>query len=358
MNDIINEYNNNLEIIKNNAENTYELINKLLLQEKIHGFKLRIKELASLERKIKDKNKYSKLEDITDIIGFRIITYLNSDVDKIFKIISENFIVDDVNTIDKRKKQYDEFGYKSLHVIFSYTKERESLPEYFNCNKYKYELQIRTILQHAWAEIEHDLGYKSDLQIPDNYKRTFYKISMLLEYADDEFEKITGQIKQYRNELEEKLKENNLNIAINRESYISYIKNNSNIKEINNEIRSLGYKVFEYQDKEINFLIFAEEAIEKLKFLNINNLQQLNEAILKYKDTIPLCLDIFNKSYPKKNPDESFFIMDAPISYLIYILISIQEEERIESFINTFYKSSSLRTGLNSIRDFLIKKKL
>ena len=47
------------------------------------------------------------------------------------------------------------------------------------------EIQIRTVMQHAWAEIEHDLGYKSKEDIPDKYRRQFSILAGLIELADD-----------------------------------------------------------------------------------------------------------------------------------------------------------------------------
>jgi putative GTP pyrophosphokinase len=355
MNDIISEYNENLKIIEKNAKNTYELINKLINDEKVHNFGFRIKKLDSLEKKIKDKKNYNKLEDITDIIGFRIITYLNSDVDKIFKIISDNFIIDDINTIDKRNKKYNEFGYKSLHVIFSYKKERATLPEYDYCNKYKYELQIRTILQHSWAEIEHDLGYKSDLQIPDEYKRTFYKISMLLEYADDEFEKITHQIKKYREELKDNINNNNLNILLNKESLSSYITKSIEIKYINDEIIKLGYRI---SDSE-GFSIFYP--IDELIYVGINNIEELHDNIIRFKKVIPKCLDAFMKSYYQNDMDKIFsgwFDAIVSIHYLIYILVSRKDDGFIENFIIKYIKENSIKKHLESIKQILIEENL
>jgi len=355
MDDIISEYNENLKIIKKNAENTYELINKLINDVKVHNFGFRIKELDSLERKIKDKKNYNKLEDITDIIGFRIITNLNSDVDKIFKIIYDNFIIDDINTIDKRNKKYNEFGYKSLHVIFSYKKEREALPEYDYCNKYKYELQIRTILQHSWAEIEHDLGYKSDLQIPDEYKRTFYKISMLLEYADDEFEKITQQIKKYREELKDNINNNNLNILLNKESLSSYIAKSIEIKHINDEIIKLGYRI---SDEEGFSIIYP---IDELIYVGINNIGELHDNIIRFKNVIPKCLDVFMKSYYQNDKDKIFrgwFETIVSIHYLIYILVSRKDDNFIENYIIKYMMEDSIKKHLESIKQILIEENL
>ena len=51
----------------------------------------------------------------------------------------------------------------------------------------KLEIQIRSILQHAWAEIEHDLCYKNSTPLPRKIKRRMYRLAGVLELADKEF---------------------------------------------------------------------------------------------------------------------------------------------------------------------------
>lgn len=67
---------------------------------------------------------------------------------------------------------------------------RTSLPEYQRFKSAKVEVQVRTILQHAWAEIEHDIQYKTSATIPRDIKRRFMSLAGLLELADREFQAI------------------------------------------------------------------------------------------------------------------------------------------------------------------------
>ena len=121
----------------------------------------RVKEEKSLAEKLERKGDgYNTLEDITDILGCRVICFLSDEIDKIGQKVEENFVVDWENSSDKRALiKEDTFGYLSLHYICSLPAGSKWPDEI--CGK-KFEIQIRTILQHAWSAIHHDIGYKSE----------------------------------------------------------------------------------------------------------------------------------------------------------------------------------------------------
>ena len=100
----------------------------------------------------------------------------------------ESFAVDLARSVDKRRQaELDRFGYRSLHYICA------PAPSFFEQHGFVYmpelrfEVQLRTILQHAWAEMEHDLGYKAPEAIPAQIRRRFSRLAGLLELADEEF---------------------------------------------------------------------------------------------------------------------------------------------------------------------------
>ncbi len=121
----------------------------------------RVKTESSLEGKLELKgSKYQSLKDLTDILGLRVITFYIDDVDKVASALERLFVIDWDNSIDKRKAhEIDSFGYLSLHYICS-------LPDF----PYRFEVQMRTLLQHAWANMNHDTGYKSGVEIPIRYR--------------------------------------------------------------------------------------------------------------------------------------------------------------------------------------------
>lgn len=176
----------------------------------------RIKTEESLKGKLALKGqKYRSLSDITDILGARIITFYTDDVDRIAAIAEQLFDIDWANTVDKRKiHETDSFGYSSLHYICR-------LPGY----EYRFELQLRTTLQHAWASINHDIGYKTGVEIPREYLRQINRLAGILEMADDEFSRIRTEITDYRRRVQTLVKNGKLDdVQLDGDTFSSYLQ--------------------------------------------------------------------------------------------------------------------------------------
>jgi ppGpp synthetase/RelA/SpoT-type nucleotidyltranferase len=156
---------------------------------RFHTLTTRVKDVKSLQGKLlRPGKRYENLRQVTDLVGVRIITHYVHEVDVIGSVIEREFSIDPANSVDKRQlEEHDRFGYASLHKVCGLSDSRLALPEYMHFRGLVCEIQIRTILQHAWAEIEHDLGYKSTIAIPRYYRRGFARLSALLEMADIEF---------------------------------------------------------------------------------------------------------------------------------------------------------------------------
>jgi ppGpp synthetase/RelA/SpoT-type nucleotidyltranferase len=163
--------------------------------------KSRIKETNSALIKQRSKSYEAPLRDMTDLVAFRIIVFLESDVEKVEKILRSSFDIDEENCVDKRKKQVDQVGYRSLHLVCSLGEDRKSVPEYSALCDTKFEIQIRTALENAWAEIEHKQNYKGDDALPESLQRRLMIVAGALELVDKEFANIVDEANEYTRKL-------------------------------------------------------------------------------------------------------------------------------------------------------------
>ncbi len=274
---ILKQFIDNEELYKKFTEACSNIINELIITLPTHQITKRIKTKESLSRKIDAKNwKYNDISDITDICWIRIITYFDSDVEKISKVIEKEFKIDWENSIDKRISKSNQFWYKSLHYVVSLNNERVTLPEYSKYHWLKIEIQIRSVLQHAWAEIEHDLWYKWEFEIPENFKRNFSRLSALLEITDIEFDRLKKELREYEEKIDSNIIKMPSNISIDKISLWSYINSNLIFKELMKIITDITNCTFYEVD-------IAEIDIKRCIFLGLNTIWEINEILEKDK---------------------------------------------------------------------------
>ena len=196
LSEIIGKYEALAPIVEERLEKVLCDKNRPMMYQVTH----RIKTVESIKGKLERKpEKYTEISDLRDILGFRIICYFQEDIDLIAEKIAGGFRVDRKLSTDKRNLiDPTSFGYLSLHYIIALPDD-EGYPEEL-CNLW-FEVQIRTILQHAWAEIEHDLGYKSEFGVPRVVRRNFSRAASLLETADEVFTYIRQMLAQYKKDV-------------------------------------------------------------------------------------------------------------------------------------------------------------
>lgn len=155
--------------------------------------------------------KYSDpLKDITDLTGARVITFFPRTVEEIDGVIDDQFeVVEKTDKTDLLLRE-ERLGYQSVHYLVRLRPNRLQLPEYSRYSDLMAEIQVRTILQHAWAEIEHDIQYKSVETIPLPVRRRFMALAGLLEIADREFQAIQNEDERIRQEARTSVEEGRL----------------------------------------------------------------------------------------------------------------------------------------------------
>lgn len=214
---ILQEYRDHLAVFKEKEAEIHRLIKETLdgAGLLVASVESRVKTVTSLKGKLALKGgKYASLKDITDVIGLRVITFYTDDVDKVASAVERLFNVDWANSVDKRRLlEIDSFGYQSLHYICS----MEGFP-------YRFEVQMRTVLQHAWANLNHDTGYKSGVEVPREYLRGINRLAGILELADEQFSRIRTDITDYRRRVQALVASGNLDeVPLDGDSFRSYL---------------------------------------------------------------------------------------------------------------------------------------
>lgn len=207
---------------------------------KIHSVQSRVKSEESatikLARKVAESGELRSLDSLTDLLGVRVITYFQDEVAAVAQLITEEFVIDEANTVDKGAAlDADRFGYVSMHYVAELRQSRAGLAEYQSYAGIKFEVQIRSILQHAWAEIEHDLGYKAEA-VPRAVRRRFSRLAGLLELADDEFIGIREEIAAHQTVARETIQQGALAIEIDQDSLSAFVQSRQQIRQLDRAI--------------------------------------------------------------------------------------------------------------------------
>lgn len=102
---------------------------------------------------------------------------------------------------------------------------------------------MRTILQHAWAQIDWKLRYKTDVGVPSDIRRRLYRISALLEVAEDDLSRVSTLAEELRKKYEDQIESGNLEIAVNQESLDLFINKSEVVKELEKIAKENGYVI-------------------------------------------------------------------------------------------------------------------
>ena len=226
---ILNEYREKLPIYEKMKTVILQLLRTYLDENHVivSGLEARVKSEQSLAGKMELKGyKYHSLEDITDVVGARIITYYCDEVDIISALAEKLFEIDWENSVDKRKMlEIDRFGYLSLHYVCRIPEALYKDPEIPQINQIRFELQMRSTLQHVWANMYHDIGYKSDVEIPLEYQRNMTRLAGMLELADEQFSHIRKEINGYRRMVQTMVTNGNFDeVPLNGDTFRSFLK--------------------------------------------------------------------------------------------------------------------------------------
>jgi putative GTP pyrophosphokinase len=261
-------YSQNKAIYEALCRRVESIIREVLDLETINYYSVtsRPKSIESYRLKASKGTYRDPRSEIMDMAGVRVITYTDSDAKRVFEVTKSTFDLYPTLSSDKTEELgVDKVGYRSFHCIATLGKERLKLPENRLFRHLRFEIQIRTILQHAWAEFEHDRNYKFKGLLPKNLRRRLSLVAGNLESIDREFDNLSKEIDAYSAEVEQRTSKGDLAIPIDSLSLTAYL--NEKFKDLINE---------GIVDPD---LVWGKATIEELSTMGVDSLKKLDDII-------------------------------------------------------------------------------
>jgi len=204
------------------------LIEDLVRSRSIHFqiIESRAKTLASFEEKVArpGKSYTNAIDEISDLCGCRVITYYLEDVKLVSDILKSEFhVLEEELSHQPPALQADRFGYLSAHYVVKLNEERANLTEWASYKSFRAEIQIRTVIQHAWSAVSHALQYKAETEVPSALRRRLYRIAGLFELADEEFGSIRDQRISLRKSASKAIAAGEKNISLSNASITEFL---------------------------------------------------------------------------------------------------------------------------------------
>jgi ppGpp synthetase/RelA/SpoT-type nucleotidyltranferase len=229
---------------------------------KIHSISGRVKSRVSFLEKIDRKKYRDPMSDTDDLVGLRIVCLFTDDLPKLASIINEEF---DVLAAEDKVADADvaSFGYMSQHYVCRLRPEFHGR-RYDRIKGQKFEIQCRTLLMDAWANVSHHLAYKGESSIPQALRKDFHALSGLLYVADRQFQALLTAAKESQDEAVQSVADA-LNSGRDRPLDLS-------------AMQAFLVKTFPDRRKETD-AIWISELVEELAHVGITTVHQLQEIV-------------------------------------------------------------------------------
>lgn len=183
--DILEDWEKEKGIYEQFTEYIEKTLRDLLVK---HGIQARVvsrtKDEASIAKKLYgDGVTFQNYSAMRDKSGARVVCRFREDMERAAKYIREEFMI--LKEEDKSSLlKLNEIGYRSLHFDIKLREEVTSREKFLDLGNLIGEIQVRTLCEDVWAEINHDIGYKPLIEVPDDVARRIYCLGGLLEIAD------------------------------------------------------------------------------------------------------------------------------------------------------------------------------
>lgn len=255
----ISEYRSRQPIYHALSTRLQQLMSDIIRNNNIdfHIVETRAKTVSSFSEKIQRKGKKytDPINEINDLCGCRVILYYIDDIEKVKSLLSREFSILEVETSHQPSElDADRFGYLSLHLIATIGENRENLDEWKTFKGLKFEVQIRTVIQHAWSAVSHAMQYKQEMSVPSQLRRRLHRIAGLFELADEEFLSIRTRKEELSIETQELIDEGKENIPLSITSIDKLVANWKGFKSAEKEAISSGFTSGE-DDNDVSFVV-------------------------------------------------------------------------------------------------------
>lgn len=320
----------------------------------IHAIECRVKSIESFSEKISRKGKVYKdpLNEITDLCGVRVILYYQEDVDALCSAIRSELEVDSKNSIDKRAQlKSDQFGYMSVHIVCGVGKDRAGKIEWRSCLGLKAEIQVRTVLQHAWAAVSHALQYKRETEVDEKFNRRLTRIAGLLELSDEEFSSLKRDREALRNDVQASLRSNDLGVRISALSLSTFLDSDGRIVKLRDVVQASG------------FSLCASEGHSQLRMVcekvGLGGLSDLAKLVSDFMPSARDFFDQFAKEELSGDDESSLVTASGDMDHwTAVIVVAMKCDQKLIGFLrkNRFWSSDYLDSVVKVSRAIFPKK--
>lgn len=283
MPDQVEEYRELYPTYESFARKVAGLLEELLRAEgvTVHVTEWRAKSVESFAEKIRRPGKRfdDPLKDMPDLAGARVLLYYRDDVLRVGDVIKKEFAtIEEIKDHHSDHYSPDQFGYLSHHYVVRINDVRSQLGEWKAFSSLRAEIQVRTILQHAWAAVSHALQYKKEHDVPLDLRRRLFRLAGLFELADEEF----FAIREARDKITEAkttaVKQGVAGVLIDAPVISEFVQTSPCFRRAKETMREIGYAFItdEYSD--------TGEVVKECERVGIKTIEEL-EAALDYDYT-------------------------------------------------------------------------
>ena len=312
MQDVISEYQKIYSTYQLHATRLETLVTDILDEEgiKVHFTESRAKDPDSVRDKISRPGKSydDPLNQISDLVGVRVVLYYQDDVERVGEIIRREFtIIEEERSHQADKYSPDQFGYLSAHYIVTLNKTRSALSEWQALANVCAEIQVRTVLQHSWAAVSHALQYKREGDVPISLRRRLFRLASLFELADEQFIEIRDDRRGIAKLTQDIINKNDANTPIDAPIIQEVLSSSSIFKQTIKNMSEMGYSIGHFVNED-----YLGVVVEEFERLRISTIEHLHEIISQ--DHTEYLAEAFSE-----NDSVSWSVSEEFILYLLLI---------------------------------------